>query len=231
MKQFVFLVTIYFSQFCDAQEPEGVKPGISINGMPCMIQNLIYSCTPRTCDSIVIMAGDSIEFCSYQEIYLNTDTAFWLRWHFYGATNLPDTILNDYPSQTPQCYFPRWDSAGTFIVEVFYNGILSAYSYSDCYPQGPSHWFVKVVVLPNPNSISEVQSDEFKIVPNPSDGIFTIQLKESELVNQIVVTDISGRIVLQSCEATVDLSLFGAGTYFVTIATESTILTQPIVIR
>jgi hypothetical protein len=214
-----------------AQESLGVKPGISINGSPCLIQNLIYSCTPRTCDSIVIMAGDSIEFCTYQQIFLNTDTAYWLKWNFYGATSLADTILNDYPSSTPQCYFPRWDTAGTFMVEVFYNGVLSAYPTSDCYQQGPSHWFVKVVVLPDPNAIVEHASKEFKIVPNPSQGFFTIQLPENEILNQVVITDVSGRIIFQTHDTSIDLTSLEHGTYLATISTANSVFSQAFIIH
>src|SRR5436190_904311 len=106
MKQLGNLIAVFFSLHCIAQEPEGIKPGIRINGAPCLIQNLTFSCTPRTCDSIIIQAGDSIEFCTYQQIFLNTDTAYWMRWNFYGSSNLPDTIQNNYPSQTPICYSP-----------------------------------------------------------------------------------------------------------------------------
>lgn len=230
MREFVILVAIYFSQFCNAQETSGVKPGISINGYPCLIQNLIYSCVPRTCDSIVIMAGDSIEFCTYQQIFLNTDSAYWLRWHFYGATNLPDTILNDYPSQTPQCYFPLWDSAGTFIVEVFYNGVLSAYPTSDCYQQGPSHWFVKVVVLPNPNGIEEHIQSDLQVAPNPSSGVFTFDIATDGKC-EIVVYDSVGKLILRTHQNQIDLSPFGKGIYTALMTSDGEVYTRKLIVQ
>ena len=207
-----------FSGCLYAQETQGIKPGISIYGSPCLIQNLVYSCVPRTCDSIVIVAGDSIDFCTYQAIELNVDTAYWLRWQFTGCTNLADTILHTYPTQTPLCHVPRWDTAGIFMVEVFYNGDLTAYPTCDCYQQGPSHWFIKVVVLPNPNGVEEPKTSEITIAPNPSSGKFT--LLNGEDTSQVTICDISGRVLFQTNEKEFDLSPYGSGMYFANVSFE-----------
>jgi hypothetical protein len=208
---------------------QGVKPGISINGSPCLIQNLIYSCVPRTCDSIVIEAGDSIEFCTFQAIELNVDTAYWLRWHFFGARNVPDTVQHVYSTQTPLCHWPRWDSAGTFIVEVFYNGDLSAYPTSDCYQQGPSHWFVKVVVLPDPNGVEEVNQNEVVIAPNPSSGKFT--LLNVNATSQVTITDVTGRVLFRTNERALDLTEYGTGMYFMTVITTDGVVAIPLIVK
>lgn len=215
MKHYL-LFAVIFSCSLTAQETMSPKPGITVNGATCLIGNLVYSCTPKTCDSITIMAGDSLEFCTFQEIYLNTDTAFWLQWHFYGAANLPDTILNDYPSATPICHWPRWDSAGTFMVEVFYNGWLSAYPSSDCYQYGPSHWYIQVNVLANPNAIVEQKSSALTVAPNPSDGFFSIRGVEHP-PGQIVITDVHGREILRTRECEIDMTGYPAGVYVAVI--------------
>lgn len=215
-----------------AQELNGVKPGISINGAPCLIQNLIYSCTPRTCDSIIISVGDSVEFCTYQQISLNTDSAYWLRWHFYGCSNLPDTIFNGYPATTPQCYSPRWDTAGTYMAEIFYNGVLSAYPNSDCYQQGPSHWYVKVVVLPDPNSVvSNISGETISIAPNPSDGIFSIQLPSGEHLQTVTVFDFAGRVVYTGATRQIDLLGAACGIYCVRIVTDHSEVSLRVIVQ
>lgn len=228
MKKLQVLFAILIALPAPAQEREGVKPGILVNGSPCLIQNLIYSCIPRTCDSIVILAGDSIEFCTYQAIELNVDTAYWLRWYFYGATNLPDTIQHSYSTQTPLCHTPRWDSAGTYVVEVFYNGDLTAYPTCDCYQQGPSHWFVKIVVLPDPNGIQAHAQSDFPVTPNPSDGMFTF---DPEVTGEIVVYDYTGREILRTRQNRIDLSSFGSGMYNVLIISDCEVHTAKLIVR
>lgn len=232
IKKFTLFILVLAASQISAQEMASPKPGISINGSSCLILNLTQSCIPRTCDIITVMAGDSIEFCTFQEIYLNTDTAYWMRWHFNGATNLPDTINNNYPSITPICYWSRWDTAGTFIVEVFYNGWLSAYPTSDCYSFGPSHWYVQVNVLPNPNSVAEHNDQQLiNVVPNPSSGKFEIQLPANKLLQKIEITDLSGRIVYVGLQTQVDLSFCDPGIYMATIICEGAVDVVPVVIE
>lgn len=229
MKLRLLLLSLLLTISSFSQELLSPKPGISIYGSPCLIQNLVWSCTPRTCDSLIIMAGDSIEFCTYQEIHLNVDTAYWLQWNFYGAANLADTIYHGYPNQVPICHYPRWDSAGTFIVEVFYNGWLSAYPTSDCYQQGPSHWFVKVVVLPNPNGVEESVKTEISFIPNPSSGKFTL-LSDTPR-GQVTITDVSGRILFHTNEKEIDMMMYGTGVYLASVIDEDMLRTFVLVVE
>jgi hypothetical protein len=229
MRRILIALTLILALKTGAQESQGIKPGISINGYPCLIQNLIYSCVPRTCDSVIIEAGDSIEFCTFQAIELNADTAYWLRWHFYGATNLPDTIWHLYSTQTPLCHYPRWDSAGTFIAEAFYNGDLTAYPTNDCYLQGPSHWYIKVIVLPDPNGVEEKSANEITIAPNPSSGKFTLVNKTS--TDQVTITDMTGRVLFHTNESEIDLTTFGCGIYFANVCSETEVSTSVLVVK
>lgn len=232
IKRFTLFILVLVAFRVSAQEVMSPKPGISIYGSPCLVGNLAYSCTPKTCDSVTIIAGDSIEFCTFQEIYLNTDTAYWMRWHFYGATNLPDTIHDDYPSATPICYWPRWDSAGTYIVEVIYNGWWSAYPSSECYSFGPSHWYIQVNVLPNPNSIGENSFvPGVTIAPNPSSGLIGIHVPNDGSFQRVEITDISGRVVFTGSEKQADLSLCDPGIYFAAVFFEDDVDVLPVVIE
>lgn len=232
MKQALLSILFLASISVRSQEQISPKPGITVYGNTCLIGNLVYSCTPKTCDSLQIVEGDSIDFCTFQEIYLNTDTAYWMRWHFYGCTNLPDTIWDVYPSQTPICYWPRWDTAGTFIVEIFYNGWLSAYPTSDCYSFGPSHWLIKIEVLPNPNVVDEFSQNDLPcITPNPSDGLFHIQLRDVDSFQSVVITDLTGREILSSSEPQFDLSTFGSGVYFARITCSEGTYSQPVLVH
>lgn len=178
-----------------AQSPQSPKPGITVNGSICLIQNTIWSCVPVDCDSVIIMQGDSIEFCTFQEIYLNTDTAYWMEWIFSGCSNMNDTTLNVYPASTPLCYNPRWDFPGIYNVRIRYNGWLSAYPAADCYAQGPSQWNIAVKVLPDPNGIeaTSVANNQLKIFPQPASEEVTVQGLETE---SIVIRDCRGAIVL-----------------------------------
>lgn len=114
-------------------------------------------------------------------------------------------------------------------MEAYYNGVLSAYPNSDCYSFGPSHWLVKIVVLPDPNSVPELlRASEIQIVPNPSEGRFKVNARGNEKVNRIVVTDISGRIILETDQTEVDMTDAGSGIYFVTAFTIAGCTTIPI---
>lgn len=230
MKQLILLLVILTSGELISQESSGIKPGILINGSPCLIQNLVYSCVPRTCDSIVINAGDSLEFCTYQAIELNQDTAYWLQWQFTGATNLADTIRHVFPTATPLCHWPRWDTAGTFTVEVFYNGDLTAYPYCDCYPQGPSHWYIKVVVLPVPDGVEERGAEDFMYYPNPSAGIFKCANSSGGSRN-VTVYNAVGMVLHVTNDETIDLSVYGSGIYFVTIVSGGQVIRQRLVVE
>ncbi|HTL80672.1 MAG TPA: T9SS type A sorting domain-containing protein [Bacteroidia bacterium] len=204
------------------------KPAITVNGNNCSILNTIWSCVTRVCDSVVIDAGDSVEFCTSTEIYLNTDTAYWLQYNFYGSSNYPDSVYHHYPYNTPFCIFPKWDVPGDYYVDVYYNGWLSAYPYSDCYGAGPSHWIVHIVVMPNPNGIQSHDVSPVKIFPDPSDGKFNITGMHAD--DEMIVTDISGRIMLQrkaGNENELDIREYPSGIYFLHLTGEK----QELVIR
>ena len=217
MRRTVLLLFIFSVQLLSAQPGLlSPKPGITINGAQCLIGNTVYSCMPKTCDSVVIYAGDSIEFCTAQQIDLSSDSLYYLQWNFYGSSNYPSVVYDSFPAATPLCRYARFDTPGNDTVQVFYNGWLSAHPYSDCYAFGPSHWYVPVTVLPSPNGIGEEQSAfSCELFPNPGDGIFSLKISQPENVTRLVVREITGKVVLElpTSATQIDLSAFSAGIY------------------
>lgn len=195
------------------------KPSITIDGVNCPIGNTIYSCMPKTCNTMTIYEGDSIEFCTNNEIYLNTDTAYWMHWNFTGS-NYSSMIADTFPSNTPICYYPKWSVAGNYTVDIFYNGWLSAYPTSDCWNFGPSHWIIQVDVL----SITAIESYKndvsCEIYPNPGNGIFQLKFSNPENITSLSVTDIFGKVIFTPKEKNqVDMSAYPAGIYLLNIDT------------
>jgi hypothetical protein len=125
MKSTLLLISLFFlTTILQAQEKEiqytiqGAKPGIDINGVLCKIGHLTQSCTPRVCDSIYILTGYSIEFCTSINIDLTSDTAYYMQWNFTGSINYVNTITNTVPTNTPFCFYPIWSTAGVYILNV-----------------------------------------------------------------------------------------------------------------
>jgi hypothetical protein len=157
------------------------KPGILINGNQCLIGNTIWSCIPKTCDSLIIPQGDTVQFCTGQQVFLNTDTAYYMEWNFAGSTNYPLMIHDGYPNNTPLCYTPQWNAPGDYVIDIYYNGWLSAYPTSDCYSFGPSHWITKITVLPSSSSIAENSQSGMNctVSPNPASSSVHFQLNSN----------------------------------------------------
>jgi hypothetical protein len=230
------LAILFFSVkilYCQSQVQIDVlspKPSIAINGDPCNIGNLTFSCTPKTCNTVVITEGDSIEFCTHNEIYLTTDTNYYMQWNFTGCSNLPTSIDDSFPTPTPLCYYPRWDVAGNYTVDVYYNGWLSAYPYSDCYSFGPSHWIIDIVVMQNMGIVPHERNLTCEIFPNPGTGIFNLQISDPEKIEEIYLTNIPGeKIPLEYNQYRIDLTEFPSGIYFLNIKTEEGILIKKLV--
>jgi|GEM_PF-3147803 len=234
MKHFLFFltaITVLLSSRGFAQPaPSSPKPGITIDGGLCLIGNLIYSCTPKTCSSIAISAGDSVEFCTAQQITLNTDTAYYMRWEFNGSSNYPTPVHDAYPNATPLCRYPKWTAPGTYTVDVYYNGWLSAYPGSDCYTFGPSHWIIDVIVTPV--SVEEkTQAGSCTISPNPGDGIFRVEIPEASAEKEICVRNLLGQIVFteKTNDEMIDLRAAPAGVYLLSVKTPNGVYLSKVV--
>lgn len=227
---FSFIILLLPAQSDTPIDIASPKPSITIDGVNCAIGNTIYTCVPKTCASVTITEGDSIQFCTNNEIYLNTDTAYWLQWNFTGSSNFPLMVVDSFPSNTPVCYYPKWTTAGIYDVHVFYNGWLSAYPTSDCWSSGPSHWIITVDVQINTGITKPVYEVACEIFPNPGNGIFKLQITNPEKVEAITITDIFGKEILTPHDKTkVDLTNFPSGIYLLHISTTNGRIVKKIV--
>jgi hypothetical protein len=226
MKRFLlftlyFLPLIAFAQSKVVVDVASPKPSITIDGLNCAILNTIYTCVARTCTPVQIMAGDSVEFCTNNQIFLNNDTAFWMEWNFTGS-NYTSAITNPYPTNTPFCYYPKWTTAGTYTVDIFYNGWMSAYPSGDCWGYGPSHWIVVVDVTGSTGIASQQENISCEVFPNPGNGIYELRISKPEAVNEMYLTDISGKeILVVQDKNKLDLTNYAAGIYFLNIISEN----------
>lgn len=70
-------------------------------------------------------------------------------------------------------------------------------------------------------STPNILSSSVKIYPNPSSGIFTVEIIDNENINHIEITDISGKILqkykIESSKIPVDISEYYNGIYFIHI--------------
>jgi hypothetical protein len=178
--------------------PLGAKPVISVNGVPCNILNQNFSCLTMHCDSVQVFEGDSVEFCTVSRIELNVDTAYWMRWEFSGSSNFPQPVWDSFPTDTPVCHKAVWVQAGTYTVNIYYNGWLSAYPWSDCYNFGPSHWVVKIKVLSVAGEPETITKERIRIFPNPSSGNVYISYPEiSGGKPRVIISDLRGGTALK----------------------------------
>ncbi len=99
-------------------------------------------------------------------------------------------------------------------------------------------WFVTLTDLTAPSIVNEIKNCNIKIYPNPSNGIFTINMKTFEKQYKMSITDITGRIIYSSLFKTekilkkqIDLSNQKKGLYFLKINTENQTFTEKIIVR
>lgn len=93
---------------------------------------------------------------------------------------------------------------------------------------------VNNVVVPSELGLDENGNTLFTIYPNPSNGVFNVQVAEVGTIN-CVVTDITGRVVYQNEKVNttfvVDLSFAANGTYMVNITTANTSYVKRVVLK
>ena len=85
-----------------------------------------------------------------------------------------------------------------------------------------------------------VESKEVSIYPNPSDGVFTIQLNQTEKVKTLIkISDAQGKLVFKDnlgkfsgeYREEVDLKKYGAGTYIINIEQGDKVITEKVVVK
>ncbi|NRA12924.1 MAG: T9SS type A sorting domain-containing protein, partial [Crocinitomicaceae bacterium] len=84
--------------------------------------------------------------------------------------------------------------------------------------------------------VDELDNNQVNVYPNPSEGLFNVQMKNFTGENHtVIVTDISGRVVLnkQVSAGTFQLDLSGAagGSYMMTIQSNTTKMVKRIVVN
>jgi len=96
---------------------------------------------------------------------------------------------------------------------------------------GCTDTIIKSVVVTNSSSISENnQLTNFNVFPNPSNGLFNIQLKSNELSSKITVMNLLGEVILAKdlvqtsngkFELQIDLSNYPNGIYLIDLTSEN----------
>jgi hypothetical protein len=91
---------------------------------------------------------------------------------------------------------------------------------------------------PNPasSSVEELTSNLFSVSPNPSSGLFTVQLEELSNDAQITILDMTGRVILTEnvvygISSLLDLSKSANGTYIVRLTSNLGTETKTIVVN
>ena len=90
---------------------------------------------------------------------------------------------------------------------------------------GPSPWVI---------AINDVKDLQFNIFPNPSDGVFTIELDATEK-HDVTVNNVLGQTVLStvtnSMKTTIDLSSFDKGVYTVELKNNNATYTEKVIVE
>jgi len=80
-----------------------------------------------------------------------------------------------------------------------------------------------------PVSVSEVRKAKFKIYPNPTSGKLCI---DSDFdITKVTVTDVSGKIILETHQGNIELSNQQPGIYFVKIETKEGVFVEKLIIK
>ncbi len=79
--------------------------------------------------------------------------------------------------------------------------------------------------------LNENSLDVATVSPNPSKGIFTIDLKQSTTIEKISLTDITGKQIAVSLDAnnTFDISNYSAGIYILNLQTSEGVLNKRLI--
>ena len=89
-------------------------------------------------------------------------------------------------------------------------------------------------VIPAPSSINNIKQSQFNLYPNPTDGVFVIELEENSKYD-VTVIDILGKTVFSTntngMNTSIDLSSFDKGIYTVELKDENAIYTEKIIVE
>lgn len=92
---------------------------------------------------------------------------------------------------------------------------------SDVWYNHPDIEIILIRLNNNPLDVPDFETQEITVFPNPSDGLFQLKLKSFNQDLEYSMTDISGKQIqtgtLTGQNATLDLSMFEAGMYFLNL--------------
>nr|WP_321409030.1 autotransporter-associated beta strand repeat-containing protein [uncultured Carboxylicivirga sp.] len=117
-------------------------------------------------------------------------------------------------------------------------------SFSDIVPAAPGDGLIWDLSKLNTDGIIEVAAStglgnatmgKVSIYPNPTKGIFNIELESNVLINSVEIIDLQGQVVklsseVQSSELSVDASTLSSGIYFVFIHTDKGLVKEKLLI-
>jgi hypothetical protein len=89
-------------------------------------------------------------------------------------------------------------------------------------------------VIPIPAGINNIKQSQFNLYPNPTDGVFVIELEENSKYD-VTVIDILGKTVytssINNMSTTIDLSGFDKGVYTVELKDENSKYTEKLIVE
>jgi len=90
------------------------------------------------------------------------------------------------------------------------------------------------VFVASPSGINNIKQSQFNLYPNPTDGIFVIELDENSKYD-LTVNNVLGQIVysasINEMKTTIDLSAFDKGVYTVELKDENKIYTEKLIVE
>ncbi len=73
--------------------------------------------------------------------------------------------------------------------------------------------------------IEELKTSDFKVYPNPTQGKFTVESSNNQLIKEVFIRDVQGKVIefkiVNQSSLSSDLSLLEAGVYYVTVISEN----------
>jgi hypothetical protein len=185
------------------------KPRISVNDVQCHIMYEEHTCSPKVCDSVFILAGDAINFCTISPFVNLNDPDYYIEWNFTGS-DIPQHIDTAY-TPVPVCHDPVWNTPGDYTVNIYYYNGLSVC----CCNLQPSHWNVPVQVQPLVGMNELIEDKLFELYPVPAVSEINILFKSGN-AGSLQIFDSSGRQVYFSDldeSRSIDISSYARGLY------------------
>lgn len=189
------------------------------------------SCTPvrpvpvlhihGTADGVVPYAGNSSEEPA------DTIISFWRRHNQCNPTaqfsNVPNTNTSDGCTAEHYVYTGGIDNSSVELYKIIGGGhswpgapIVIDVTNMDFNASVEIWRFFRKYKLSQLTSVNELEAlkNEVSVYPNPATGLVYVHTNETT-IDQVVLKDLSGRIILQQASTTVDLSGLRAGVYFI----------------